>query len=566
MDPIGRIIPTSVPLGTPDQQNPSKLLGFENPATQKLAPELLNLKAETIPLPVQEQVVFSAESSAVLQKVDAPEIDLTTPEEIATRLKTLVEENARTIGQRVVQEEPEVPVQAKPQTTPPSTPDADSTYAPPAGSLLAQAEEALAQAVPPQARPLEQKTQTPATPRASIDSPANQPATNNTTNAGTAAKDGATSTTPNATTAPSPTTAPPPTGPANVPSGVLIQDIIVTEFGAYKPAEIPDEGFTPLIKDGAIQSEAHFNQPDPLLQVRAATSGTLAAVKASASGLSAAIKDPHPTREGTAKNVSADRVIKDPIELPQATPAQQALAAKVLSRLAAAVNESIASQAFNRAAGPALQIDLPLPQGAAPLPQAKDRLNQEARTDTGAQNLRVSLGSEGQKVSSQLPELLGRIPADAIARMTHQTTSAERVGDRGAYSGVENVALHQNQERAGTTQLLANLPFGVNSSPPSLAHLRVERFDEKESSGRKNEQEAPRRTYTIAMELQTPDVGLVKVRLAYTGVDLNGTVVFRTPALAEHAGQFSTELEAILRQATGVEKPMVAMRSETSGY
>jgi hypothetical protein len=171
-----------------------------------------------------------------------------------------------------------------------------------------------------------------------------------------------------------------------------------------------------------------------------------------------------------------------------------------------------------------------------------------------------------QKAALPSVELLNRLTVDASTRLSDLLAPIHRGAERGGISMLDNQsATLANAPKNTTTVVLASLPFAINSTPPSHAHLKVERQEEDSRQQDQEQPESRRRTYTIAMEVHTPDAGLVKVRLAYSGNDLSGTVLFRSASWARQAGAQTQELLAALRQATGVERPSVAMLTDTAG-
>ena len=228
---------------------------------------------------------------------------------------------------------------------------------------------------------------------------------------------------------------------------------------------------------------------------------------------------------------------------------------RILSRLALALNETGGTAAAKISLGPA--------DGQSAPSQNQSALNAENNADLAAMNIRLpAVESRTQAFAGQMSDLLGAATADASSRLAIQSRTPEHP------ISVGNNVLPQDarEERAGATVTLADLPFCVNSAPPSRAHMRIERFDEQERGGNNSRNAEPKQTYSISLELQTPDVGLVKVRLAYTGAELNGTVIFCTGALAEQAQQQLNDLRSVLRQVTGIEQPVILMRAEDSGY
>jgi hypothetical protein len=563
MDPIGRIEGVPEPLEhTDQQQHPSRLAGLQRNVDKQVTSELVNLKAQNMaPAEIHEQVVFSPESSAMLQKVTAPQVDLTTPEAIAVRLKTLVKEHPpNVVAKGIPAEEPQGQPQS--ETLLLSTPENDKTYTLPHRMLIDLAESSTTLPNPPSAQ-VPKSTENPGQQVRHESAPGNQPSQppRNTgapatqpTVAPSADTDGAVITQPTVPLNNASTNA---TAPGTQVPTIVVQQAILTEFGSQAP-QIPASQFKPLIKDGVMQPEAQFNQPDGLIPARPVSSAALIAVKAASSGLASAVKDPRPARNGATTSEFTERVIKDAVEIAVETPAQQTLAAKALSRLAAAVNEvnGLEAKAGDAAA---LKI-LPDPAGQNAPSQNRSLLNAVDGPAFATITPKLPLVESKIQGGAHVLETLARINPDATSRLESRTP--------GNAPAVATNALPADarQERFGATVLLADLPFAVNSTPPSRAHMRVERFDEQDRGGKQNQSDAPKQTYSLSLELHTPNIGLVKVRLAYTGADLNGTVIFCTSALADQAQERLNDLRSVLGQATGIERPVILMRAEQSGY
>ena len=183
-----------------------------------------------------------------------------------------------------------------------------------------------------------------------------------------------------------------------------------------------------------------------------------------------------------------------------------------------------------------------------------------------------ALQSQAIGMSSQ-PLKLDPVELQRTARAAPEAQAGGmREGSAPAHTPVP-VALRPGLEGVATTSLLEG-SFIIKSSPFSYGHLVVRQ--EGEHAGRAPDPAKPAPIY-VALDVQTPHAGLVKIRLVVAessapvaskvgsqgGSGLTGTLTFASRILADEATKKLHELENSLATNAGMRNPSLGVRVET---